>query len=99
MSLMKTSTLDQDQHAKGHIVSNTWSCCVSLGTYPTFSGFPLLRDWDSPVHPQMDFLRFGKNMLELSPFSWAPGPSSGATTRRHQRQQKEVEASVMWSAR
>lgn len=61
MSLIWTSTLDQDQYAKGYVVTNTWACCVFLGTYPAFSGFPLLRDWDSPLHPQMDFLRCGKD--------------------------------------
>lgn len=57
MSLTWTSALDQDQH----IVTNTWACCVFLGTYPAFSGVPQLRDLGSPLHPQMDFLRCGKD--------------------------------------
>lgn len=61
MSLIWTSALDQDQYAKGHMVTNTWACCVFLGTHPAFSGFPQLKYLDSPLHPQMDFLRCGKD--------------------------------------
>lgn len=61
MFLIWTSALDQDQYAKGHMVTNTWTCCVFLGTHPAFSGYSQLRDLGSPLHPQMDFLRCGKD--------------------------------------